>query len=218
MSKPFSEANSPHHERENYTDSEVSQIHDQLAREKEEPSEGFSPIPIFMLFLFSGVIFWAGVYMAKYSAGFSADYYDYQEGYAHGSGGAGAAVAGPLPPPDPARVYRANCQACHQADGKGMGSFPPLAGSSWVQGSEERLVRIVLNGLTGPITVDGKSYNSNMPGLPKLSDEQVAAVLTYVRSEWGNSAPAVTAETVAAIRATVGTREAWTESELDAYK
>jgi mono/diheme cytochrome c family protein len=96
------------------------------------------------------------------------------------------------------------------------GAFPPLAGSEWVAGSEERIIRIVLLGLNGPITVAGKDFNSAMAPLGAvLKDEQIANALTYVRSEWGNSAPEVKPETVAKIRAELAGRTApWTVEEL----
>jgi mono/diheme cytochrome c family protein len=117
---------------------------------------------------------------------------------------------------DPVRLFRVRCATCHQMDGKGVATFPPLAGSSWVQGDEKRPIRIVLHGLQGKIRVDGKEYNGVMPGLGKqLSDEEIAAVLTYIRSSWGNSAPAITAETVRAVRESEGARSSlWTEAEL----
>ncbi len=117
---------------------------------------------------------------------------------------------------DPVRIFRVRCSVCHQMNGQGVASFPPLAGSSWVQGNEKRPIRIVLHGLQGKIRVDGKEYNGVMPGLGKqLSDEEIAAVLTYVRSSWGNQAPAVTAESVRAVREAEGARSSlWTEAEL----
>lgn len=221
MSNRSSPSDQQRLEKGNYTDNEIAIVHEQLAREKEEPSEGFSPIPIFLLFVFSGIIFWAGVYIAKpeHSAGFSADYFDHQEYRMRGGASTeGAAAAGPRPI-DPARLYRNTCQVCHQPEGAGAGAFPPLANSDWVQGNEQRLIRVLLNGLSGPVTVNGKEYNSVMPGMAhQLSDEQIAAVLTYIRSEWGNSAPEVLVETVASVRAEVGTRSEWTQAELQPYE
>ena len=115
------------------------------------------------------------------------------------------------------RVFSTTCITCHQANGLGVpGVFPPLAGSDWAQGSEERVIRIVLLGLTGPVTVTGKEFNSSMASLGGLlKDDQIANALTYVRSEWGNNAPEVKAETVARIRAELGSRTApWSAAEL----
>jgi mono/diheme cytochrome c family protein len=98
------------------------------------------------------------------------------------------------------------CNTCHQPDGKGLpaSGFPPLAGTKWVTGSEERLIKIVLNGLHGPIKVLGQQYAGQVPMTPfgkMLKDEEVAAVVTYVRNSFGNKASAVTADKVKAVRA-----------------
>ncbi len=98
------------------------------------------------------------------------------------------------------------CGTCHQSDGNGLpaSGFPPLAGTKWVTGSEERLIKLVLKGMQGPIEVKGRSYSGQVPMTPfggMLKDDEVASILTYVRNSFGNKAPAVTAEKVAAIRA-----------------
>ena len=99
----------------------------------------------------------------------------------------------------------ATCTACHQATGLGLpGVFPPLAGSEWVNGPAENLIRIQLRGLMGPITVAGNEFNSAMPPNHAMSDDQIAEVLTYIRSEWGNTGSAVTADMVKALRSEVG--------------
>lgn len=97
------------------------------------------------------------------------------------------------------------CITCHQPDGKGLTSsgFPPLAGTEWVVGNEDRLIKLVLNGLHGPIEVLGKKYPGQVPMTPfggMLKDDEVAAVLTYVRNSFGNKAKPVSAEKVKAVR------------------
>ncbi len=97
------------------------------------------------------------------------------------------------------------CFTCHQQNGQGLaGQFPPLAGSDWVLGDKERLIKISMYGLMGEIEVNGVKYNNVMapPGIPpgSLTDEQIASVLTYIRNDWGNSASAVSAEEVATVR------------------
>ena len=89
---------------------------------------------------------------------------------------------------------------------KAARSRPPLAGSEWVNGPVSNLIRIQLRGLQGPITVTGKEYNfpGGMAALAYQTDEQIAAVLTYVRNSFGNKAPAVKPEQVAALRSEVG--------------
>jgi mono/diheme cytochrome c family protein len=98
------------------------------------------------------------------------------------------------------------CNTCHQPDGMGLSAsgFPPLAGTPWVSGSDERLIKLVLNGLHGPIEVLGQKYGGQVPMTPfggLLNDEEVAAVITYVRNSFGNKASVVSAEQVTKVRA-----------------
>ncbi len=98
------------------------------------------------------------------------------------------------------------CITCHQADGKGLAAsgFPPLTGTKWVQGSDERLIKLALKGLLGPIEVAGKNYPGQVPMTPfggLLKDDEIAAVLTYVRNSFGNQAPAILPEKVKQVRA-----------------
>jgi len=123
--------------------------------------------------------------------------------------------------PDGKVVYSTTCAACHQATGEGVeGTYPPLAGSEIVNGDEAKVVRIVLHGLTGPVEVAGETYSGMMPpwgGV--LKDPELAAVLTYVRSAWGNKAAPITPATVAAIRAATASRTTpWTVAELAQVK
>ena len=98
------------------------------------------------------------------------------------------------------RVFNNVCAACHQQGGQGIpGAFPPLAGSDFLNTDKGRAIGIVSNGLSGPITVNGKAFNSQMPAL-NLSDEDVANVLTYVYSQWGNAGHEVKPAEVAAVR------------------
>lgn len=104
------------------------------------------------------------------------------------------------------QLYQQRCVTCHQANGEGLaGAFPPLVGSEYALAANVAVpIRIVLNGMQGPVTVKGVQYNGVMPpggaGIA-LSDEEAAAVLTYVRSTWGNSASAITPQQVATERA-----------------
>lgn len=118
-------------------------------------------------------------------------------------------------------VYMQVCFACHQPTGLGLpGMFPPLAGSDWTAAKKpDRMIRMVLHGLTGPVTINGKPFATPAPLMPPqgaaLSDTQIADVLTYVRDAYGNKASAVTPEQVAAIREAEKARTAmWTEAEL----
>jgi mono/diheme cytochrome c family protein/glucose/arabinose dehydrogenase len=98
-----------------------------------------------------------------------------------------------------------SCMTCHQVDGKGLDAsgFPPLVGTKWVLASEDRLIKLVLNGLYGPIKVLGKQYPGQVPMTPQrglLNDEELAGVMTYVRNAFGNKASVVTPEKVKQIR------------------
>ena len=118
-------------------------------------------------------------------------------------------------------VYMTVCFACHQPTGQGLPNmFPPVAGSDWVSAPKpDRLIRIVLHGFTGPITINGKPFTTPAPLMPPqgaaLSDQQIADVLTYVRQSFGNKASIVTPEQVKAIREAEKARAAmWTEAEI----
>jgi len=101
-----------------------------------------------------------------------------------------------------ASVYSTNCSSCHQANGQGApGAFPPLAGNPVVSGDKPKVIHIVKYGLTGQVSVKGQNYNGQMPAWAgQLSDAQIAAVLTYLRSTWGNSGGAVTTAEVDAVK------------------
>lgn len=100
------------------------------------------------------------------------------------------------------QVYMGLCFACHQADGKGLpGAFPPLAASDFMLADRERAIRVVLKGLTGPVTVNGKTINSVMPPQEAVfTDRQIADVLTFVFNTWGNQGDAFTPDQVKAVR------------------
>ena len=128
------------------------------------------------------------------------------------------AFASCLSAQDGQQLFSLYCAACHGADGKGAtgGTFPPLAGSRYIAGDADRAVKIVLKGLTGPVDVLGKTYNLEMPPQGAvLPDDQLAAILTYVRSAWGNQAGALTADKVKAIRTSIDDRKTpWTAEEI----
>ena len=101
------------------------------------------------------------------------------------------------------------------------GQFPPLVASEWVVGGDwvgdNHLVKILLAGMQGPVQVKGQSYNNAMPPWAQLKYSEIAGILTYIRSEWGNTAPAITEELVAKVRAVSTERkEPWTQKDLKA--
>ncbi|MES2996247.1 MAG: c-type cytochrome [Verrucomicrobiota bacterium] len=104
------------------------------------------------------------------------------------------------------KIQFAICATCHGASGEGGAAGPPLAGSEWVTGNPENLIRIQLRGLHGPIQVKGTTYHfpAGMAPLAYQNDEQIAAVLTYIRNSFGNSAPPVTPQEVTALRGEAG--------------
>jgi len=154
-----------------------------------------------------------GFYLGRYSGSWST--------VAHEVENPQSAVASPAKRVvDGALVYGGVCQTCHQADGGGVaGQYPPLTGSEWVTQDPETPVRIVLYGLEGPIMVKGSSYNNKMPQFyDKLADDEIAAVVNYIRSAWGNAADPVDESTVASIREKLGSRSPWSQSELQTVR
>ncbi len=118
-------------------------------------------------------------------------------------------------------TYMTVCVACHQPNGAGLPMvFPPITKSPYVMESAERLAAIILKGNAGPFTIDGKPYNNIMvPQEMMLDDTKIAAVMTYVRANFGNTAGPVTVELVAATRKKFLDRKTpWTQAELDAWK
>ncbi len=99
------------------------------------------------------------------------------------------------------KLYAAHCAACHQASGQGLaGAFPPLAESDYLEAGPAAVIDVILNGLKGPITVNGMEYNSVMPNLSYLGDSDVADVVTFVMNSWGNPGGEVSAGEVSAAR------------------
>jgi len=121
------------------------------------------------------------------------------------------------------KMYRSLCIACHQIHGRGMMSMAPsLVDSPWVLGPEERLIRIVLDGIYGPLVIKGTEWNLVMPGQkhnPSLTDKNIAAMLTYIRREWDHSGDVVSVKSVAKVRAATTDRALpWTVAELEKIK
>lgn len=198
----------------------VRDVHGAILREKDDPRDGYEPIPLWLVSGFMALVFWGGAYLAFNSGGFQSDVFNPTQ--VSWTGG-GAVAKGP---PDPMvvgkRLFTANCVACHQATGQGVaGQFPTLVDSEWVLGGDwhgdNHLVKILLHGLQGPIQVKGDTYNGAMPPWKQLKDDQIAMILTYIRNEWGNSAPPITAEQVAKVREETADRtEPYTQAQLQA--
>jgi len=181
-----------------------------------EPSFGEAPVPIW-IFLVLGVLLYCGfVYLDESAGGFNSLVYEpyasYDEVKKHQPATGSPLIA------QGREVYGRTCTACHQPAGTGTpGQFPPLAGSDWVNAAgPDRVIRIVLNGIHGPLKVNGADYaNVMVPWKDTLKDDEIAAVISFIRQEWGNKASAVKPDEVKAIRdATKDRAEAWTGDEL----
>ncbi len=207
------------------SDEAIQQAHAELIRNKPEPKDGYSVTPLFLLALLSALVFVCSIYIVHYRGGFSPLVQDERFDPAK----AGATVAAAVDPVATGkRLYNmpGMCVTCHQATGQGVPSaFPPLAGSEWVQGNEERLIRVVLHGLTGELKVHGGTFNGVMPAFGQgaggynWSDDRIAHVLTYIRQEWGNQAGPIDVAKVTEIRTKEAARgaKAWTAEELSAF-
>jgi mono/diheme cytochrome c family protein len=197
------------------SDESILDVHDHLRSHKPDKASGYSKTPLILLGLMCTMVFFGSIYLAHYSIRFDPLVVN-ERASREKPGAAKAPVITPAMLGK--RVFTANCVACHQATGMGIPTvYPPLVGSEWVAGSEERLVRIVLHGLSGPIKVAGKDFNNVMtPFGALLKDEQIAQVLSYIRSEWGNTGAEVSPATVARIRAETADRKSpWTAAELE---
>jgi len=201
-------------------DVDVLAVHRQAFREAQEPLEGAERGPWWFWAAAVLALVFGGFYLGRYSGVFTGEAAVHAPEGPRLPGAGGAAASGPAPPAAAVNgqaVFESRCAACHQANGQGLpGAFPPLAGSEYVLGEEDRVVRIVLHGLQGPVTVMGQTFNGAMPAWAEvLSDAEIAAVLTYIRSAWGNTAEAIDAERVARQRtATTGRMTPWTAGEL----
>lgn len=185
--------------------------------EHEDPHEQYNPVPRVVLGLVVALVVWAVAYIVVARPDGRAELGDRRQPstLAQPDNTASTATV------DGGQSYVAKCQACHQANGEGLpGVFPPLAGASWVTGSPEVLLQIVLHGLNGPIEVSGKTYNGAMPAFGgQMSDAELAAVATFIRSEWGNAAAPVTLEDASAAKARSSQRDApWNDTaELQGF-
>ena len=160
-------------------------------RENEDPEETVRPMPLVVLLLAVGMVLWAVIYILN-TEPLTLSRYGDQRTRAELSGpaapAAGAAVDGKA-------IFAAQCAACHQATGAGLpGVFPPLDGSEWVHGDPRVLANILLHGVTGPITVKGNKFQGAMPSFAQLTDAELAAVASYIRSSWSNKNDALEAK------------------------
>jgi mono/diheme cytochrome c family protein len=169
-----------------------------MRRENADPDEKVQPLPWFFIMFLGAMGMWGAFYIAATPSGEASAYGDQRTVSLLRPA---VVVAGAAPAVDGKQLYGAKCAACHQASGLGVaGVFPPLAGAEWVVGDEKVLISILLHGLQGEIVVKGNTYRGVMPAFGTLADEEIAAVLTYIRGDWGNQAPPVAATAVTAQR------------------
>ena len=167
---------------------------EQRLREKEDPNESNRPLPWFLVMSLGAMAMWGAFYIYSTPSGEESAFGD-QRTVANLR--PPVVLAGAAPAVDGKQLYAAKCAACHQGSGLGVaGVFPPVAASEWVIGDEKILTNILLHGVNGEMIVKGITYKGAMPAWKSLSDDELAAVLTYIRSDWGNAAPPIKAETI----------------------
>jgi len=186
-----------------------------------EPRAGTASMPIWLLVVVLVLSFGGGLYFDAYGGWFNQQVYapyrslNQLTQFQPASGPERMLARGKV-------VYEQVCALCHGSDGNGKpGQAPPFAGSEWVTtDTVGRLIRIPLQGLSGPIIVKGQEWSLPMPAMgAALSDDDLAAVLTYMRNSWGNKASEITPEQVKEVRdATVSRLQPWTSAELDSVQ
>lgn len=177
---------------------EQSGISAQRQREHADPDEGVRPLPWFLTMFLGAMAMWGAFYIYSTPSG---------EDSAYGDQRTTASLrppeksSGAAPKADGKQIYGSKCAACHQATGSGVpGVFPPLAGSEWVTGDDKVLTHILLHGVNGELEVKGATYKGAMPAWKSMSDDELAAVMSYIRNDWGNKAAEISPVTVAAQR------------------
>jgi mono/diheme cytochrome c family protein len=180
-----------------------------ISHSQPQPSSHLT-VPVSIIALMLVLIFLGGVYFDHHSGWFDPQVYqpytsaEELAAYQPLSGEAAIAARGK-------QVYDTICATCHGPDGMGKpGQAPPLAGSEWVNAKGfKRVTEIPLRGLNGAISIKGQNWNASMAAMgAQLSDSDLAAVMTYVRTSWGNKGEAVTADDVKSVRAALSSHAA----------
>jgi mono/diheme cytochrome c family protein len=185
-----------------------------------EPGARGATVPVWLIVLMVLLLYWGGIYFDENGGWFNKQVYAPYKSIAEVE--AYQPVRGGIDLSHGKALFESNCALCHGVDGMGKpGQAPPLAGSEWAQGNPAHMIRIPLYGLTGTITVKGNTYTGlTMAAMgATYSPSDLAAVLSYIRSSWGNKASPITAAQVEAVKKEVGNRTVpWTPEELNALK
>jgi len=209
--------------------SNVTRMHAAAAREKGDPAAQSTPLSLGIIAGMIGIAMLAGNYFGGNTGNdFGAANikgYEYPRNF-DGVVNAGGGGMTPLELHQPANwiasgkaVYGTNCGSCHGPEGTGVaGQYPHLKGSEFVLGGEMRLTSILLHGITGALTVDGKAFNGQMQplGTTALNNTQLAQVLSYVRNSWGNTASVIYEDQIKEARKILGDRASYTGDEIHA--
>lgn len=206
---------------------DLDRLHAAVKREKEDLAPESQPAPLGVIFVLMLVAIIAGGQLNPMTTGGWS--FDVSNSFAVTGGGdprpGGAGAGGTLDPFALAMKKGASgysvCGGCHQGNGAGIpGQFPPLAKSEFVTGGTERLIRIVQHGLTGPVTVNGASFNTPggmQPFGAAMSSQDLANVLTYVRNSFGNEGTMITKEMVQKVRDEEKRATQWTDADLKPF-
>jgi mono/diheme cytochrome c family protein len=189
-----------------------------LGSEPAEPRAAHTAAPVWLFVVFIGLLYWAMIYFDQHSAWADPQvyipYHSAAELALYQPKTEGGNELGK-------QYYDNVCALCHNNDGTGKpNQAPPFVGSDWAVGNPNQMIRIPLAGLSGSVKVKDQEWNLSMPAMgAAMTDEQLAAVLTYIRQSWGNKASAITADQVKAVRSQVGNRtQPWTAAELNSVQ
>ncbi len=173
----------------------IGDLHRAVVRERGLPPEGEEAAPLALWIAIFAVMLLGAFYAGRFGGSF-----DSRPHLVESPPTSGPAEA---QPPDGRQVFVGRCASCHQSTGAGVpGQYPPLANSEFVTGPADRTISIVLFGLEGAIRVNGADYAGAMPGWGnRLTPEEIAAVVTHIRGNFGNAASPVTVEDVKRVAA-----------------
>jgi len=174
-------------------------LNNQQQREKIDPNEDSIALPWFITMMIGALLMWGAMYIYGTVMSTSPEQGDNQGSTEILASSESESVKIAI---DGEVIFQSQCAACHQAAGQGIpGVFPPLAESEWVNGKPEVLTNILLHGINGKLHVKNIEYNGQMPAFKdKFKDDELAALLSYIRSAWGNKADAVEVSLISSVR------------------